>query len=240
MYGLTRKVALVDARRYRCNRFYKLTRSTRSPNTSPSFDYPMPTNLSRPSHRPSNRPSTIRRNLFRTLSRTASSNSSSSVAAAATATAAASTATSSSTTIAPSPFDSDDGIVVWNNDGSLDGAGEGQLLMQLVAGMQGGAGSLSGSGSGGMGSSGDRGGYGMGAGGQMEGAGLSEQERLAEMMKRHHGEMAKKLPGEFWTLREKGCGWANVSVDLLRQKVASLADDNWMFEAEEDGRGGGD
>ncbi|KAF8457950.1 hypothetical protein BGX38DRAFT_1154617 [Terfezia claveryi] len=48
----------------------------------------------------------------------------------------------------------------------------------------------------------------------MEGAGLSEQERLAEMMKRHQGEMAKKLP------------------ELLRQKVASLAEDNWIFEAE--------
>ena len=73
------------------------------------------------------------------------------------------------------------------------------MLMQLVAGMQGGAGSLSGSGGGGMGGNGDRGGYGMGIGGLMEGAGLSDQERLAEMMKRHQGEMAKRLPGEFLT-----------------------------------------
>lgn len=35
-------------------------------------------------------------------------------------------------------------------------------------------------------------------------------------------------------------GWcctagANKWIELLRQKVASLAEDNWMFEAEEDG-----
>ena len=46
----------------------------------------------------------------------------------------------------------------------------------------------------------------------------------------------------FWSCEgECGCDCggigANVSVELLRQKVASLAEDNWMFEAEEDGRG---
>lgn len=71
------------------------------------------------------------------------------------------------------------------------------MLMQLVAGIQVGAGSLNGSGSGGIGGSGDRGGYRVGIGGLMEGSGLSKQERLAEIVKRHQGEIVKQLPGKF-------------------------------------------
>ncbi|KAF8472446.1 hypothetical protein BDZ91DRAFT_790345 [Kalaharituber pfeilii] len=146
----------------------------------------MPTHLTRNSH--PRKASDVRRNLFRTLSRSNSSTTASAAAAAAAA-AATSTAGSAPAAGAGSPFDSDDGIVVRNEDGSLDGGQETQMLMMMVAGMN--------------------------AGGEA-GREAGDQERLAEMVKRHHNDMARKLP------------------ELLRQKVRSLAEDEWMFNAEAD------
>ncbi|KAI5806650.1 hypothetical protein DFH27DRAFT_352314 [Peziza echinospora] len=45
---------------------------------------------------------------------------------------------------------------------------------------------------------------------------IGDQERIAELVKRHQHDMTRKIP------------------ELLRQKVQSLQDDEWMFEGEED------
>jgi len=95
-------------------------------------------------------------------------------------------------------------------------------MLMMVAGMHGGGvtgcGGVGGPGGYMMTSGVGQGSMGVGVmGGGVMAGGMGEQE-IAEMLKRHQGEMAKKLP------------------ELLRQKVASLAEDNWMFEVESEGR----
>lgn len=57
----------------------------------------------------------------------------------------------------------------------------------------------------------------------------------AELVKRHQVDLKQRLPGRCCAgSRSKG-GGANWLAELLRMQVLSLAQDNWMFESDEEG-----